>query len=521
MDKTFFKNNAFCIIYNLLILLIFIIGYGHFGDAIVDSFREAYIPEQVSKGEVLYKNIFSIYAPFAYLFNGFLFKIFGSNLKVLYAVGFILSLGILNLVYIISNLFLEKKYSFSIILFMISGAVLSPNVFNYFFPYSYGILYGLFFILLCLYFCFKDRSALAFIFYTLAVCSKYEFALLLPLLIFASYKKNLFKNLMYSVLTALLIVSPLFIQSVGVENIVASIQIIIAMTAAKTLYWFYSILGLTFRWELIPIYLINFFKCMIPMFFLYRFYSIFTLFLTIVYFYFFATPEILIFIFPLILISFIIRYKNLTHEEVFFILSALLISAKIFFAFTMQSYGVFFIPFCLISLYILIPKFLRKAFCIVLISIALSFGIKNINSLLSRTVKIQTTKGTFYTTTAYGKSISKIVDYVQKNTNNEDKILVYPECLIVNYMSDRSSDNKFYSLIPLYVETFGEDIIIKRIAKIRPKYILINNYNTSNYYYSYFGQDYAGEILHYISEHYKKIAVIGENLIFTVYEYKD
>lgn len=520
MDKTFIKNNAFCIIYNLLIILIFIIGYGHFGDAIVDSFREAYITDQISCGNVLYKNIFSIYAPFAYLFNGLLFKIFGSNLKVLYAVGLMLSLGILNLTYIISNLFLEKKYSFSIILFIISGAILSPNVFNYFFPYSYGILYGLFFILLCLYFCFKDKSALAFIFYSLAVCSKYEFIMLLPLLVYACPKKNLLKNLIYSFFAVLIILLPLLVQKVGIENIIASFQIILTMTTTKTIYWFYSILGLTFRWELIPIYFMNFIKILIPMFFLYRFYSIFTVICTVIYFYYIASPEILIFIFPFILIYALKKYKNLTSGEIFFVIASLLISVKVFFAFIMQSYGVFFIPFALISIYILIPNFLKKALLIVILSIALSLGIKNINALVSKNVKIQTQKGVFYTDSNYGRTIKQLIEYIETNTKKDDEILVYPECLIVNYMTERKSDNKFYSLIPLYVETFGEDMIIKRIDKYKPKYIIINNYNTSNYYYSYFGQDYAGEIMSYILENYVKKTLIGENFIFAVYERK-
>ena len=73
--KQFFKNNWQYFLFNITILLIFTIFYGKFGDIIVDSFREAYISEQVANGQILYKNIFSIYAPFAYLFNALIFKI--------------------------------------------------------------------------------------------------------------------------------------------------------------------------------------------------------------------------------------------------------------------------------------------------------------------------------------------------------------------------------------------------------------------------------------------------------------
>ena len=83
--------------FNTLIILVFAIFYGRFGDINVDSFREAYIPSQILSGECLYKDIFTIYAPFSYLFNSLLFAIFGTNLKILYFAGLISTIGIANI----------------------------------------------------------------------------------------------------------------------------------------------------------------------------------------------------------------------------------------------------------------------------------------------------------------------------------------------------------------------------------------------------------------------------------------
>ena len=77
MKREFLKNNWQILLINIVVFVVFIIGYGRFGDVIFDSFREVYIPSQIVKGQVLYKNIFNIYAPFAYLFNAALFKVFG------------------------------------------------------------------------------------------------------------------------------------------------------------------------------------------------------------------------------------------------------------------------------------------------------------------------------------------------------------------------------------------------------------------------------------------------------------
>ena len=66
-------------------------------------------------------------------------------------------------------------------------------------------------------------------------------------------------------------------------------------------------------------------------------------------------------------------------------------------------------------------------------------------------------------------------------------------------MTSRPSDDKIYSLIPMYVETFGEDIIIKRLENLNPKLVVISNYNTYNYYFKEFGVDYAIEIAKYLN----------------------
>ena len=520
MEKAFFKKHRQIVLINLLIILAFILGYGRFGDIIFDSFREAYIPAQIIKGQVLYKNIFNIYAPFAYLFNALLFKIFGVKLSVLYFAGLFATLGVSNLTFFISNKFFNRNISFCIVLFFICAAVLSGNVFNCFFPYSYGMLYGLLFILSSLYFALNDKYPLAFLMYSFAICSKYEFLLLLPLLFYIAGKKNLRKNILALIVPIVVTFLPLLIQGAGIKNLIVSYQLTMAMSATKTLYWFYSVTGLVFRPELIPIYLENFIKFAIPAAVLYYLKNWLIYPLVFAYCYYIFTPEILIYIFPLILILYVARFTELSKKEKFFVLASLLLSVKIFFALTMQSYGIYFLPFALISVFILLPKRIRSQALIVLVLCGISFGIKNIQTLYSKNVKITASTGSIYTSPYNGNSIKPLVEYISSNTKQVDKVLVYPECLGVNVLASRDSDNKFYSLIPLYVETFGEDVIIKRLDIKKPEYIIVSNYDTSIYYYSYFGKDYAAKIMEYVLNNYEKQTEIGEGLIFTVYKLK-
>ena len=141
--KNFIKNNWQILLIETIVVTVFSIFYGKFGDVMVDSFREVYISQQILEGKCLYKDIFVIYPPLAYLINAFLMKIFGAGVNILYFAGLFSTLGILYFSYKIAQLFFNKLEPFAICAFLIAGLALSPNVFNSFFPYSYGILYGI------------------------------------------------------------------------------------------------------------------------------------------------------------------------------------------------------------------------------------------------------------------------------------------------------------------------------------------------------------------------------------------
>lgn len=468
--KEFLRRNWIILGIELLVILAFCIFYGKFGDSVVDSFREFYIPSRVVDGRILYKNIFTIYAPFAYLFNALLFVVFGVKLKVVQIAGLFTTMGIFYLTYKISLKFLNKLYSTSILLFMFSGLVLSSNVFNAFFPYSYGIIYGLLFVLCSIYFALEKKYPIAYFFCSLAICSKYEFILFIIPLIFLSKKEAWNKNILAFITPFLITYLPLFFMGLGFKDIFTTISILSVMTSTKTLAWFYSTTGLTFRFEHIPLYIINILKFYIPV-------------------YWKLWQEVIIWIFPAIFILGCIRFKKINHEEKFFILSSILISAKVFFALTLQSYGIYFIPFGLISFFILLPEKMKKYSCAALIIWSLIAGYNNGYMLANK----DTSK------------LDNVVTFVNKYTKISDKVLVFPEGLKVNVLTGRKSDDKFYSLIPLYVETFGDDVITKRLEITKPEYIVITDYDTSAYYFRKFGYDYAQSSTKYIQANYSLV----------------
>lgn len=482
--KKFLKDNWLILLLEILVITAFTVFYGKFGSIMVDSYREIYIPQQMLEGKVLYKDIFVIYPPLAYFINAVLIKITNNGLNTLLFSGLFSTLGIIFLTYRISKMFTNDFGAFAICLFIISSLILSPNVFNSFLPYSYGILYGILFTLLALYLALRKKYPLTYLFYSLAILCKYEFALLLPLLIVFTGKNNLGKNILTLCLPIFLTLSFLILQGLNLNDINANIEILDLISSSKTLYWFYSVMGLTFRIELIPIYIASFIKFCIPIF-LFRY------------------QENLIWSFPIIFIGFLFRFKKLQKKEIFFIIASLLASIKVFFALTLQSYGAYFLPFALISLMILLPEKIKKIFAILLIIWSLLIGGFNVKNLTQKETELNI-----------------ITNYIKTNTKPSDTVLVYPECLYVNIKAERKSDNKLYSLIPLYIETFGEDLVIKRLSLLKPEFIVINNYDTSDYYYKEFGNDYAKNIVKWIQENYNLVTIIEDKWIFKVYKLK-
>lgn len=509
--KNFLKNNWHIFVLQILVLTSFIVFFGKFGDLIVDTYREVYIPQEILDGKLLYKNIFTIYAPFSYLFNALIFKILGSGVNILLFAGLFTTFGIFYLSFKIAEYFTNKTYAFWLCIFFLSGLVLSPNVFNAFLPYSFGIMYGLLFVLLSIYFAIKSKFPISYLFYSLAICSKYEFIAVLPALIYLSKKQNWQKNIITFIIPPLTLFTTLKIMGISFNDIKTSLELILIMSQTKTLAWFYSVTGLTFRLEHFLLYGINLLKFLIPCLVIYYCLKLpkfnqkilLSLFLIIsILLSLNSYQEIIIYAFPLCLILLFFRFKELNITERFFIIASLLISLKVFFALTLQSYGVYFIPFALISLLILTPQKYRKSLVITIAIFGILVGLKNIELLCNKDVS----------------RLDNIVEYVKSNTKPQDKVIVYPECLAINVLADRKSDNKFYSLIPMYVETFGENLIIKRLELTKPEYIIIHNYDTSAYFYKEFGVDYAIKIKNWINQNYKLESTINEKLNFNVYK---
>ena len=156
--------------------------WGHWGDFQVDNGRELYVPAEILKGKLLFRDLWYMYGPLAPYLKALLFWIFGVKLNVLYGFGLSLAVGTALLMYETTRFFrLGPVGNLVPSLFFLSEAFY-PTIRNFIFPYSYAAALAAFLGAACLYFVMRHATrgrtadlAWAALITSLVVLTKQEF----------------------------------------------------------------------------------------------------------------------------------------------------------------------------------------------------------------------------------------------------------------------------------------------------------------------------------------------------------
>jgi hypothetical protein len=142
----------------------------------------------------------------------------------------------------IAQKFLSKFLSFAIGFFTIAIGVTSTSIFNFHFPYSWAVMYGLTAFLYSLYFLLKywdekntKNLYLSSFLAGIAITCKYDF-LLYALIVFAiSAKEKNWKAIVSFFIAPILSFGALFIQGLKIDSLVNSLLTTSLMAKSKTL----------------------------------------------------------------------------------------------------------------------------------------------------------------------------------------------------------------------------------------------------------------------------------------------
>lgn len=106
----------------------------------------------------------------------------------------------------------------------------------------------------------------------------------------------------------------------------------------------------------------------------------------------------------------------------------------------------------------------RKTAGICLIAVSVILMCQNFYLRTFTDGKIRTNKGTIYTVKNLSDSTNKLIEFLN-STDKKDRVVIFPEGMTVNFLAEHKSDDFYNSLLPLYIESFGENKIIEHYKK--------------------------------------------------------
>lgn len=543
MKKFIIENKNLVILWVLCGIALFIFC-GHYGNILLDIGREIYYPERIIEGKALYKDLFNIYGPFAYLYNALLYKIFSPNLGVLYFSGILCSFGIVSGIYLIAKRFLTEFLSLTIGIFTIITGVCATHLFNFTLPYSWAMLYGTvgFIYSVWALIKYKSENKLPYLYLSsllagFCVCNKYDFFIYaLFLFVAVLFTKN--KRAILSCVTCFLFfpvicAAALFLQGVRLEHIFSAIEDVKNMVSTTTLNNFYTVQGIYFNPKILLIWLTNFIKTGFGFGGLLAGYKlaqqnkiagfivcgIFAALIAV-----FTTPILFIFMVPLLILTTISSGKKIKDDFplILLVLSTLTVCAKCFWALHPMNYGNYFIAMVLTSFFAVIFSFADKKYEKIIAIGLLAAGLNFLyNSFVNRyylSTKVSTPKGTIYTYEKNAETTNTLITSLKQA--NPNAALIYPEGLIINFLSGIKGDDRYNSLIPLYSESMGEDSFISQIKETTPEYVVFTSQLMKEYGYNNICDDYAGNICQYVLDNYSQAEDINEGMRYILFKRK-
>ena len=216
----------------------------------------------------------------------------------------------------------------------------------------------------------------------------------------------------------------------------------------------------------------------------------------------------------------------------FFILfiSVLLISVKCLTSLNFNYYGAYYFPLPALCVFSMLydyalrrgnEKSVKICFSILFAILFFSFAVSNIerrNAVFD--AEIKTEKGIIYVESSKAPAVRSILEFISRNTAPSDKILVLPEGAIINFLSGRKSDNKYFYLIPPNIEVFKENNIVNDLKNSMPEYIIWQPVSYNNFQENFFCGSFGRKICSLLPEYYEKPVVFGADFYLAVYKKK-
>jgi len=109
----------------------------------------------------------------------------------------------------------------------------------------------------------------------------------------------------------------------------------------------------------------------------------------------------------------------------------------------------------------------------------------------------------------YGPVVNMTLKQIDQLMSKNDTFIVFPEGVMLNYLSRRGNPTRFFEFTPNFVEAVGEREIISALTAGRPGFIVLTDKDTTEHGARYFGKNYALNVYGWIAANYERRLLIG------------
>ena len=545
--------------------------WGHWGDLQIDCGREVYIPVEILKGRMLYRDLYYPYGPLVPYLQAILVWCFGIHLRTFYCFGLFLNLSITYLVYRLARRFVPPMAALVVAIACLRQGF-RESVSNYVFPYSYAAVVGLVLALVSIYFIFEylderaDRKLIvAGLAAGLALLCKQEFGaavllavgfmmvwdfvttrsfaallrqammiapgLLLAVLVYAWFFWRLTPDFMLREnftlspnSTFMKTIGPRWIADAGFRFVPKEMFATFAGVVFSLGTWF---LGAWLFSRVVG----N--RWMLPA-------SAFILMLVLIggashshlahlpahLAYLVTFPIGMYWIAPVILIAAIAGLPRVGDRRTRCAVALLAVFAsalamRVMFRIAREGYSIYYDP----PLFILFMMAVTGLVCLAARRLDRTARLRLINSFLAMdalffllvpfpgrfwlTAPVKTPIGTIFSQPAEAVLVPQMVSFVRAQAAAGKRVLILPEFPMLYVMGETEAPSRWYELFPGLLDKADENRFIADAESQHVEYVIITNRAMSKYGYPYFGIDWGKDIYGWINSNFEQSAVFG------------
>ncbi len=108
-----------------------------------------------------------------------------------------------------------------------------------------------------------------------------------------------------------------------------------------------------------------------------------------------------------------------------------------------------------------------------------------------------------------GDAVNTMLDEIETHVPPDASLAVFPEGVMINYLSRRANPTSYINFMPPELIVFGESNILAAFQDNPPDFVVLVHKDTSEYGPRFFGRDYGQELFTWIRENYQPVSLVG------------